>query len=236
MSTSRTAGAAGLLILEGGLAALGVLFHQGFTAEYGDITSSTLEAWWGGFTVGVGGIALVLVGVVAAAAVAVSPRLWMRLTAVALPVLMVLGMLAVTPLALGQKLEQYDDTPQCVSEEDMGPGPGTRAAQESQEAFESIEHVGHFGGGGGSGVGGCDRSFTLTEDVDVLEHYRSALPDAGWQVVEDRDGRLRAERGDMAFEVAVCSGRDGIVWAGDVGVRGVARCDRDTDEVSIPGM
>ncbi len=88
----------------------------------------------------------------------------------------------------------------------MGPGPGTRAARESQEAFESIEsieHVGHFGGGG-SGVGGCDRTFVLTEGVDVLQHYREVLDDAGWRVVEDDENYLRAERDGMAFEVVLC--------------------------------
>ena len=176
MRITRTAIAAGLLAVEAGLAVLGVLVHYGLTAEYGDVTDSALEGLRSGFSAGIGALALVLVGVAALAAVSVSTRPWMRLTALAVPGLMVVGMLAVTPAALREKLEvQYDTTPRCVSGEDMGPGPGSRAARESQQAFESIEHVGHFGGGGGSGVGGCDRSFVLTEDVDVLQHYRAAL-------------------------------------------------------------
>ncbi|MFA6576658.1 MAG: hypothetical protein WCS84_14650, partial [Nocardioides sp.] len=194
MRVTRTAAGTGLLVVEAGVATLGVVVHYGMVGEYGDIHDSTLDAWWWGFDGGVGGIALVLVAIPAVAAALVSPRRWMRLVAGALPVLMVLGMVAVTPAALRLKLEQYDATPQCVSSEDMGPGPGTRAARESQQAFESIEHVGVFGGGGGSGVGGCDRSFDLLENVDVLEHYRAALPAAGWQVVEDDADRLRAER------------------------------------------
>ncbi len=58
-------------------------------------------------------------------------------------------------------------------------GPGLRAERESHRAFGWIGHVGLSGDGGGSGGGGRDRSFMLTEDVDVLQHYRAALPKAG---------------------------------------------------------
>jgi hypothetical protein len=231
MRIPRTAVAAGLLVVTAGLGVLGVLFHYGLTAEYGDITDSAFEGLVEGFSSGVSGLALVIVVAAALVALVVSPKPWMRVTAAAVPVLVVAGMFAVTPAALQEKLEaQYDATPQCVSREDMGPGPGTRAAQESQEAFDSIEHVGRFGGGGGSGVGGCDRSFVLTEDVDVLRHYREALPDAGWRVVEDGEDHLRAERDDMAFEVALC-GRGGVVWAGPVDDADGARCEQ-SDRVS----
>jgi hypothetical protein len=217
MGTARTVTATVLLAVEAGLGALGVLVHYGFIAEYGDVTGSMLEGFGSGFTSGVGVIALVLVGATGLIALSVSLRPWMRWSAVALPVLMVLGMLAVTPAALRHKLDvQYDATPQCVSREDMGPGPGTDAERESQKAFDSIDHVGHFGGGGSSGVGGCSRSYVLTEDVDVLRHYRGALPDAGWRVTEDGADRLRAERAGMAFEVVTCGSRDGVVWAGSV--------------------
>lgn len=64
----------------------------------------------------------------------------------------------------------------------------------------------------------------------MLWHYRAALPAAGWQVVEDQAGRLRAERAGMAFEVAVC-GRGGVVWAGEVGIRGAERCHRSGEIV-----
>jgi hypothetical protein len=182
MRATRTAAAAALLLVEAGIAVLGVIVHYGLTAEYGDITDTALE----GLRSGIVGVALVLVGLAALVAALVSSKLWMRLAAVAIPAVMVVGMLAVTPAALREKLEvQYDATPQCVPDEDMGPGPGSRAARESQRAFDSIKHVGQFGGGGGSGVGGCDRSFVLTEDVDVLQHYRVALAEAGWRLVED---------------------------------------------------
>jgi hypothetical protein len=105
----------------------------------------------------------------------------------------------------------------------MGFGPDADAANESDQAFESIDHVGHFSRGGGSGVVGCDRQFVLTEDVDVLQHYRTALPGAGWRVVEDDTRHVRAEREGMAFEVVVCR-LGGVVWAGRTESGGGARC------------
>ena len=226
MRITRTATAAALLAVEAGLAMLGVLVHYGVTAEYGDVTDSALEGLRSAFSVGIGAIALAIVGLAALAAASVSTRPWMRRWALAIPALMVIGIFAVSPAATQAKLEvQYDATPQCVTAEDMGPGPGSRAAHESQLAFESIDHVGYFGGGGGSGVGGCDRAFVMTEDRDVLQHYRPALRDAGWRVVEDETDHLRAERGDMAFEVVRCEG-GGVVWAGRIGDGSVGRCDQ----------
>lgn len=232
MRFARTATVTGLLLVEAGLATMGVLVHYGVTAEYGDIAASAFEGWMWGFTAGTGGIALVLVGIAAVAALVVSSRRWMRLTAVGIPVLMVVGTLVVTPAALHKKLEvQYDATPQCVAEEDSGPGPGSRARRKLQQALESLDHIGYFGGGGGSGVGGCDRRFILTEQVDPLRHYRVALPAAGWRVVEDRADHLRAEREGMAFEVAVCD-RGGVVWAGKLRDGGRTRCDRNNEAVT----
>ena len=234
MRITRTAVAALLLVVEAGLGVLGVLVHYGLTAEYGDIADSAFEGLRDGFSSGISGLALGIVVVAAVVVLAVSTTPWMRLAALAVPVLVVAGMFAVTPMALQEKLDtQYDTTPQCVSSEDMGPGPGTRAARASQEAFDSIEHVGYFGGGGGSGVGGCDRTLVLTEDVDVLGHYREALPRAGWRVVEDEENHLRAERDGLAFEVALC-GRGGVVWAGQVADRRGARCDR-SERVGLSG-
>ena len=224
MRISRTGVAAGLLAVGAGLAVLGVVLHHDVTAMYCDISRSGPQEFARSLTGGLGVLPLVLVGVVSLIAASVSPRPWMRLVAVAIPVVTAVGMFAVTTPALREKLEsQYDATPRCV-DDDTGPGPGARAAQESQRAFESIEHVGHFGGGGSSGVGGCDRSFVLVEEVDVLRHYRSALPAAGWRVVEEDGDRLRAEREGMAFELVTCD-HGGAVWAGGDGDRGSARCD-----------
>lgn len=222
------AGGAVALALEAGLAGFGVLVHYGLTAEYGNIKDSALEATLAGFTAaGVGGIALVLVGAVALVAFLVSPSRGMRVAAVLLPFGMVLGMFAVTPAALSEKLKvQYHATPGCVfpGDEKQGPSPYLRAARESQRAFESIEHVVLFHGGGASGVGGCDRGFVvMDQNVDVLDHYRAALPQAGWRIVEDKGTHLRAEQDRMAFEVMMC-GEDGVVWAGRRGTRDGARC------------
>ena len=218
----RTTVAVGILVVEAGLAVVGVLVHYSFTAMYGDATDLAVGGWSSRLSSGIGGVGLV--GVVALVAVSVARQRWARLVAVTIPVLMFGAMLVVTPAALRDKLaSQYRDTPQCVSTFEPGPGPGADAELESQRAFESMQHVGHFGGGGGSGVVGCDRSFELIEDVDVLQHYRAALPAAGWRVVEDDTRHLRAERDAMAFEVILC-GRGGVVWAGNADLRGGARC------------
>ena len=233
MANARMTGGAVALALEAGLAGLGVLMHYGLTAEYGNIKDSALEATISGFTAaGVGGIALVLVGAVALVAFLVSTSRGMRVAAVLLPVSMVLGMFAVTPAALKEKLNvQYHPTPECVfpgDEEELGRhSPGLLAARESQRAFESIEHVVLFHGGGASGVGGCDRGFVvMDQNVDVLEHYRAELPQAGWRIIEDKGTHLRAEQGRMAFEVIMC-GEDGVVWAGRRETRDGARCHDD---------
>lgn len=222
---ARTTAAAGALVVLAGLAVLGVLVHYSFTAEYGDVTDLA-EGGRSKFSAGVGAMPLALVVLLVAAVVVwVSAQRWARLAALAIPVLMAVALIAVTPAALREKLaSQYSDTPQCVPAEVMEPaGPGTDAERKSQQAFESIEHVGHFGGGGGSGVVGCDRTFQLLEEVDVLQHYRAVLPRAGWRVVEDDTRHLRAERDGTAFEVILC-GRGGVVWAGNADISGGARC------------
>lgn len=210
-TTGRVVLAAVLLVIEASLALLAVLVHHGFMAVYGDITDTAFEGLIWGLTAGPAGMALGVVAVVAVVGLVLSPRLWMRLTAVAIPVLMLLVMLAVTPLALGQKIGKYDSSPQCVIE--GTDEPMASADRESQRAFDSIEHIGLYSGGGMSGVGGCSRGFAISEDVDVLQHYRAALPEAGWEVVEDDGRHLRAQHEGLAFEVMPCPG-GGVVWAG----------------------
>ena len=210
--TGRSVSAVVLLVVGAGLALLAVLVHYEFMRVYGDVTGTAFEGLTWGLTAGPSGLALGLVAVVAVIGLVLSTRRWMRLTAVVIPVLMLIGMFAVTPSALGQKLEvQFDSTPQCVSE--GSDEPMATADRESQRAFDSISHIGDFSGGGVSGVGGCERRFVLSGDVDVLRHYRAALPAAGWEVVEDDGRRLRAQRDGLAFEVMPCSG-GGVVWAG----------------------
>ncbi len=241
MANARTIGGAVALVLEAGLAGFGVLVHYGLTAEYGNIKDSAIEATISGFTTGMGDIALVLVGAVALVAFLVSPSHGMRAAAVLLPIGMVLGMFAVTPAALKEKLSvQYHATPECFSsgdEREWGGrrSPGLRAARESQQAFESIDHVVLFHGGGASGVGGCYRGFVvMDQDVDVLEHYRAALPQAGWRIVENKATHVRAEQDQMAFEVIRC-GEDGVVWAGRRETRDGARCLDDGTVAEIAG-
>lgn len=211
--TGRAVSVTVLLAVEAGLALLAVLVHHGFMAVYGRVADTAFEGLTWGLTAGPSGMALGLVAVVAVVGLVLSPRLWMRLTAVAIPVLMLLVMLAVTPLALGQKIGKYDSSPQCVIE--GTDEPMASADRESQRAFDSIEHIGLYSGGGMSGVGGCSRGFAISEDVDVLQHYRAALPKAGWDVVEDDGSHLRAQHEGLAFEVMPCPG-GGIVWAGSV--------------------
>ena len=221
----RATATVGVLVLEAGLAVLGVLVHYSFTAEYGDVTDLA-EGWRSTISSGVGVMPLGLVVLAALVSVSVAAQRWARLAAVAIPVVMALALIAITPAALRDKLaSQYDDTPQCVDALSEEPaGPGTDAARESQQAFDSIEHVGHFGGGGAIGVVGCDQPFLLIEDVEVLQHYRAALPRAGWRVVEDDTRHLRAERGRMAFEVVICGRDGGVVWAGNANISGGERC------------
>jgi len=132
-TTGRTVSAVVLLVIGAGLALLAVLVHHSFMAMYGDVTGSAFDGFIWGLTSGPSGLALGVVAVVALIGMMLSPRLWMRLTAVAIPVLMLLVMLAVTPLALAQKTEKFDSAPQCVikgTDEHM-----TTADRESQQAF-----------------------------------------------------------------------------------------------------
>ncbi|QCU79140.1 hypothetical protein E7744_14110 [Citricoccus sp. SGAir0253] len=207
---TRTVTSAVLLGAAVVVAGIAVWFHYAFTAEYGDITEGPLE-----------GIARVLassllpvalVGFLGLMAAVLLPLPWVRATAVAVPVLMVVAMIAATPWALRQKAqEQFTTAPHCLTEGFTG--DRLAAVREYQAVFDSIEHVGSFGGEASVGVDGCDVRFVTGAGVDALGHYRQALPAAGWDIVQDDDGRLRAERDGMAFEVAACPG-GGAVWAG----------------------
>ncbi|MDQ0691008.1 hypothetical protein QF047_001968 [Arthrobacter sp. W4I7] len=210
--TGRSITAAVLLIIGAGLALLGVLVHYGFMRVYGDVTGTAFDGLIWGLTAGPSRLALLLVAVFAVIGFMLSTRRWMRLTAAAIPVLMLTGMFAVTPLALGQRLEkQYVSSPQCVTE--GTDEPMAAADREAQQVFDSISHIGQFNGGGMSGVGGCTRWFKLSGDVDVLQHYRATLPAAGWEVLEDDGHHLRAHLNGRAFDVMPCPG-GGVIWAG----------------------
>jgi len=210
--TGRTVSAAVLLVVGAGLAVLAVLVHYGFMRVYGDVSGTALDGLMWGLTAGPAGLGLGLVVVVALIGLALSTRRWMRLTAVAIPALMLIGMFAVTPFALDKRLEvQFNSAPQCVTEGTQE--PMASADREAQQVFDSITHIGNFKGGGMSGVGGCTRWFVLPGDGDVLQHYRGALLAAGWQVVEDDGRHVRAHRNGRAFDVSPCPG-GGVIWAG----------------------
>ena len=66
--------------------------------------STTRDALTSGFVLG----PLVFVGAAGLVAMLVSTRSWMRVTAVAIPVLMVAGMLVVIPAALASKREAVE--------------------------------------------------------------------------------------------------------------------------------
>ena len=90
-----------LLVVEAVLAVFGVYVAYVFLAEYSDPAASTRDALTSEFVVG----PLLFVGAAGLCAVLASTRWWMRVTAVAIPVLMVVGMLLVIPAALAAKRE-----------------------------------------------------------------------------------------------------------------------------------
>lgn len=208
----RTVLAVVLLVTAALVGAFAVLVGYGLTAEYGDIAAGT----WENFTFGMEIAALGLVPVLGLGLGAwlLDRRRGFALAAAALPVLLVLGVLATTPLAVQKKLAvQYDASPDCVAGLEGERGPGVTGARRAQATFDGIEHVGRFGGGGSSGVDGCDRTLTAVDGEDVLAHYRRTLPADGWRVTESGDGHLRAERDGAAFEVRG-AGTDWVVWTG----------------------
>ena len=211
LKAGRVISAAVLLVAGAGLALLAVLVHYEFMRVYGRVTATAFEGLTWGLTSGPSGLALGLVAGVAVIGFILSTTRWMRLMAVAIPVLMLVGMLAVPPSALGQRLERFGATPQCVTE--GTDEPMATADRQSQQVFDSISHIGYFSGGGMSGVGGCTRWFVLSGDVDVLQHYRAALPAAGWVVIEDDGRHLRAQLNGQASDVMPCPG-GGVIWAG----------------------
>jgi hypothetical protein len=211
--TGRAVAAAVLLAVGAGLAMLGVLVHYGFMSVYGDVTGTAFNGFMWGLTAGPSRLALLLVLVVVVVSFMLSTKRWMRLMSAAIPVLMLIAMFAITPLALGQRLEKhYVSSPQCVME--GTDEPMAAADRAAQQVFDSISHIGHFNGGGMSGVGGCTRWFKLSGDVDVLQYYRTTLQAAGWEVVEDDGHHLRARLNGMAFDVMPCPG-GGVIWAGN---------------------
>jgi hypothetical protein len=92
--TGRVVSAAVLLVIGAGLALLALLVHYEFMRIYGDVSGTAFEGLTWGLTAGPSGVAFGLVAVVAVIGFILSTRRWMRLTAVVIPVLVLLGMLA----------------------------------------------------------------------------------------------------------------------------------------------
>ncbi len=117
----RTVTAAVLLAAAAGLGLLGLYVHYSFVAEYGRAGDTALEGLGWGLTAGLSGVVLAMGAVVALLALVLSPRRWMRVAAAALPLLMLLGMLALTPSALHQKCQtQNDPAAPCLTEDFEG--------------------------------------------------------------------------------------------------------------------
>jgi len=207
--TKTSRGVAGLLLLAALLGGLAVTVAYGFSVEYADTAATALETairtvgdWW--FTIAI-------VAVPAALAALLRRTTRVVLAAVLVVGLTVLGVGAGAVLGAQEKYERYPATPNCTAELDRGPAmPVTQAAQ---RAYESIEHPAPFSGGGSSGVDGCSSQLMVRDD-DPTDHYRSALPGAGWKIVSDTDLMLRAEHDDEAFELTQDEFGDWTVWIG----------------------
>ena len=111
MRDSRTAIGGVLLAVEVVVSVLSVFIAYVWTATYGDLNASTLDVMTSGFV----WFPLLLVVPAGFGAVLASTRWWMRVTAVAIPVLMVVGMLVAFPAALASKVKE------SVPYEGMGP-------------------------------------------------------------------------------------------------------------------
>lgn len=90
-----------LLALEAVVAVLSLYIAYVWTSTYGDLNATTRDVLTSGFV----WFPLLLIVPAGLGAVLALPRWWMRVMAVAIPVLMVVGMLIVFPAALASKVE-----------------------------------------------------------------------------------------------------------------------------------
>jgi len=213
--SASSASAIGLLALAVLLGGFTVLVAYGLATEYGDtaapraqVASRALHDWW---------FAFVVVGAVAAGAVILRRSGGMFLAALAVLGVVVAGTAVGAVLGVERKYDSYPSLPDCTSEFASGPAvPVTRAAQ---QGFESIDHPGPFSGGGSSGVDGCSSELMLRHGEDPVPAYRAALPAAGWRIVTDTDGHIRALKGRQAFELKRGEASGWTVWIGPQGRR-----------------
>jgi hypothetical protein len=199
-----------LLVLAAVFGGLTVSVAYGFALEYGDTGAGRwrsaidgLRWWWFGVAV---------VAVLALGAVRLDSRSVPVRSAAAV---LVLGTLVATgagaAVGVEQKLARYPATPHCTAELTSGPAvPVVRAAQ---AAYEELDHPGPFSGGGSSGVDGCSSEVMVADGVDPRPAYRRTLAVHGWAIESDGDDRLRAVRGQEAFELSATDGM-WTVWIG----------------------
>jgi hypothetical protein len=96
-----TAVGGSLLAVEAVVAVLSLYIAYVWTSTYGDLNATTHDVLTSGFV----WFPLLLIVPAGLGAVLALPRWWMRVMAVAIPVLMVVGMLMVFPAALASKVE-----------------------------------------------------------------------------------------------------------------------------------
>jgi hypothetical protein len=199
-----------LLVLAAGFGGVTVSVAYGFALEYGDTGAGWwrsaidgLRWWWFGVAI----VAVLALGALRLASRSVPVR-----SAVAVLVLGTLvGTGAGAAVGVEHKLGRYPATPHCTAELTSGPAvPVVRAAQ---AAYEELDHPGPFGGGGSSGVDGCSSEVMVADGADPRPAYRHTLADRGWRIESDDGDRLRAVRGDEAFELSATDGM-WTVWVG----------------------
>ncbi|PQZ92897.1 hypothetical protein CQ018_10490 [Arthrobacter sp. MYb227] len=103
-TTGRPIASAILLAVEVVLAILAVMLHYAFIAEYGITTDNSFQGLIWGLTSGLSGIAIGVVAIAATIAFLVSSKRSMRLATMAVLVMTLIAMFAVTPFALQQKI------------------------------------------------------------------------------------------------------------------------------------
>ncbi len=217
-SRRLTAAAALALVPTAALTGLLLTVTYGLTTEYGDTGASAATTAVRALRGGAVGIVLVAACAALTSVAARRSRGSRALTVAvaAMVAVAVAGVPAAALLGVQAKFDRYPPTPDCVDGFTTGPAaPVVRAAQ---AAFEQIDHPGPFSGGGSSGVDGCQSQVMVRDGTDVAGAYRVALERAGWQVSPTAAGRLRAEKGSLAFELTGDSD-EWWVWVGPATLR-----------------
>jgi hypothetical protein len=199
------------LVLAAALGGLTVMVATGLAAEYGDTSASQAEVAWTSLRSWALGLVLTAAVAGAGAWLARGSRLVAGVAA-GIVVVTCVGVPVGSVLGVQQKLERYGAVPDCT--DGFSRGPAVPATEAAQEGFESLDHPGVFAGGGSAGVDGCSTQLMTRGGVDVREHYRGLLPQAGWVITSDTDGMLRATKDSQAFEVTSPGVGTWEIWIG----------------------